>query len=76
MASKRATKLVCTIGPVSEDLLPDMVGAGMDVARVNLSHGSRLDHERMVKGVRDAAVILACLKVPAGMWRSQRPSTQ
>ena len=55
MASKRATKLVCTIGPVSEDLLPDMVGAGMDVARVNLSHGSRLDHERMVKGVRDAA---------------------
>jgi pyruvate kinase len=55
MAAKRATKLVCTIGPVSEDLLPDLVGAGMDVARVNLSHGSRDDHERMVKGVRDAA---------------------
>ena len=55
MAIKRETKLVCTIGPVSEDLLPDLVVAGMDVARVNLSHGSREDHERMVKGVRDAA---------------------
>lgn len=55
MAAKRATKLVCTIGPVSEDLLPDLVGSGMDVARVNLSHGSRDDHERMVKGIRDAA---------------------
>ena len=56
MASKRATKLVCTIGPVSEDLLPQLVEAGMDVARVNLSHGTREDHERMVKGVREAAV--------------------
>jgi pyruvate kinase len=56
MASKRATKLVCTIGPVSEDLLPQLVEAGMDVARVNLSHGTREDHERMVKGVREAAM--------------------
>jgi pyruvate kinase len=55
MASKRATKLVCTIGPVSEGLLPQLVEAGMDVARVNLSHGTQDDHERMVKGIRHAA---------------------
>jgi pyruvate kinase len=55
MAAKRGTKLICTLGPTSEDHLPELVAAGMDVARVNLSHGSREDHERLVKGVRDAA---------------------
>jgi pyruvate kinase len=55
MAAKRGTKLICTLGPTSGDLLRELVEAGMDVARVNLSHGSRDDHERLVKGVRAAA---------------------
>jgi len=53
--AERATKLVCTLGPASEHLLSDLVAAGMDVARVNLSHGSREDHERLVKAVRHAS---------------------
>jgi pyruvate kinase len=55
MATRRATKLVCTVGPASEPLLFDLVTAGMDVARVNLSHGTQEDHERLLKGVREAA---------------------
>ena len=51
----RATKLVCTLGPASADLVPDLVRAGMDVARINLTHGGREDHERLVRAVREAS---------------------
>ncbi len=51
----RRTKLVCTIGPASADLVPDLVAAGMDVARVNFSHGTRDGHRAAVAAVRDAA---------------------
>ena len=51
----RATKLVCTIGPASEGRLPELVAGGMDVARINCSHGSREDRDRYVAAVRDAA---------------------
>ena len=36
----RRTKLVCTIGPATVDRIDELVGAGMDVARLNFSHGS------------------------------------
>jgi len=49
------TKLVCTIGPASIDLVGDMVAAGMDVARVNFSHGTPDDHRNYVHAVRAAA---------------------
>lgn len=51
----RATKLVCTIGPASEDRLPELVGAGMDVARINCSHSTREDRDRYLRAVREAA---------------------
>ncbi len=51
----RATKLLCTIGPASEGRLPELVAAGMNVARINCSHGTRADHERLLGAVRDAA---------------------
>ena len=51
----RATKLVCTIGPATIDRVPDLVAAGMDVARVNFSHGSHEEHARAVERVRVAA---------------------
>lgn len=51
----RATKLVCTLGPASGGRIPELVEAGMDVARINLTHGSRRDHDRLVRAVREAA---------------------
>ncbi|MCS6847653.1 MAG: pyruvate kinase [Anaerolineae bacterium] len=51
------TKIVCTIGPASEDeaVLRGMIRAGMHVARLNFSHGSRADHERRIALVRRVA---------------------
>ncbi|HWH24947.1 MAG TPA: pyruvate kinase, partial [Candidatus Limnocylindria bacterium] len=37
---ERRTKLVCTIGPASVGLVRELVAAGMDVARINFSHGT------------------------------------
>src|SRR4029453_433603 len=48
-------KLVCTIGPASAERIGDLVAAGMDVARINFSHGSDEDHKAYVHAVRAAA---------------------
>ena len=54
----RRTKIVATIGPASRDLetLTRMVEAGMDVARLNFSHGNREIHAENAELVRRAAV--------------------
>ncbi len=51
------TKIVCTIGPASEDesVIRGMIHAGMSVARLNFSHGSRADHERRIALLRRIA---------------------
>lgn len=51
------TKIVCTIGPSSEkdDVLREMIRAGMDVARLNFSHGTHADHARRLALVRRVA---------------------
>ena len=53
----RRTKIVATIGPASRepDTLLRMVNAGMDVARLNYSHGTLKEHAETVRRVRDAA---------------------
>lgn len=53
----RRTKIVCTIGPAtsSPERIRELVQAGMDVARLNFSHGSRDDHKRVYELVRQAA---------------------
>jgi len=53
----RRTKIVATIGPASADpaVLARMIRAGMDVARLNLSHGSRAAHARSIRAVRRAS---------------------
>ncbi|MTA50224.1 MAG: hypothetical protein F2946_01680, partial [Actinobacteria bacterium] len=44
----RRAKIVCTIGPASEsaEQVDRLVAAGMDVARLNLSHGDHAEHQR------------------------------
>jgi pyruvate kinase len=53
----RRTKIVATIGPASREpeTLLRMVEAGMDVARLNYSHGTLEEHAETVRRVRDAA---------------------
>ena len=53
----RRTKIVATIGPASRDpeTLRRMVEAGMDVARLNYSHGTLEEHADTIRRVRDAA---------------------
>jgi pyruvate kinase len=51
------TRIVCTIGPASEspDTLQEMIRRGMNVARLNFSHGDFDHHGRMIAGIRAAA---------------------
>jgi pyruvate kinase len=57
VAPVRRTKIVATIGPACRDpeTLAQMVDAGMDVARLNFSHGTREEHAENVQRVRQAA---------------------
>ncbi len=50
-------KIVCTLGPAtsSPERIRELVEAGMDVARLNMSHGTHADHERSYRLVREAA---------------------
>ena len=50
-------KIVCTLGPAtsSPETIRQLIDAGMDVARLNMSHGSHEDHERSYRMVRTAA---------------------
>ena len=54
-APHRRGKIVCTLGPAVADRIPELVAAGMDVARLNFSHGDHADHEKVYRAVRDAA---------------------
>ena len=53
----RRAKIVCTLGPAtsSPERVRQLVDAGMDVARLNFSHGSHADHERAYLQVRKAS---------------------
>lgn len=51
------TKIVCTIGPASQspDMLTRLIKAGMDVARVNMSHGTHQFHAENIRNIRTAS---------------------
>ncbi|MFJ7950293.1 pyruvate kinase [Lysinibacillus sp. NPDC096418] len=53
----RKTKIVCTIGPASEspETLEKLIEAGMNVARLNFSHGSHEEHEARINTIREVA---------------------
>jgi pyruvate kinase len=54
---RRRTKIIATLGPATDQIqvLEGMIRAGVDVFRINLSHGSAEDHERRARMVREAA---------------------
>jgi pyruvate kinase len=56
-ARTRKAKIVCTLGPASgtEAMLRELMRAGMDVARLNFSHGTHEEHARMIERVRKVA---------------------
>ncbi|TLQ46606.1 pyruvate kinase [Streptomyces marianii] len=53
----RRAKIVCTLGPSTDsyEQIKALVDAGMDVARLNLSHGTYVDHEERYRHVRKAS---------------------
>ena len=52
----RKTKIVCTIGPASEkkEVLVKMIKAGMNVARINFSHGNFEEQKSKIEAVKAA----------------------
>ena len=55
MKDLKKTKIVCTIGPASNkrEVLREMILSGMDVARLNFSHGTHEDHKKVIDLIRD-----------------------
>lgn len=51
------TKIICTLGPASStgEVIEKMIRAGMDVVRLNFSHGTHEEHQAAMKAVREAA---------------------
>ncbi|MDQ3810197.1 MAG: pyruvate kinase [Chloroflexota bacterium] len=55
MERVRCAKIVATLGPATDGLEGDLVRAGLDVARLNFSHGTQQEHARRCAAVRAAA---------------------
>ncbi len=62
----RRAKIVCTLGPAVDgpDRIRELVAAGMDVARLNFSHGDHAEHQQRHNWVREAA---AAMERPVGI---------
>ncbi|GHO95962.1 pyruvate kinase [Reticulibacter mediterranei] len=58
----RRTKIVCTIGPAtnSEERIEALIRAGMNVARLNFSHGRQEEHATVIERVRSISTRLGC----------------
>ena len=50
----RKTKIICTIGPVTEsiEMLEKLAAAGMNVARLNMSHGDHESHAKIIQSIK------------------------
>ncbi len=57
LSTKRRTKIVATLGPASDNpkVIADIIAAGVDVVRLNFSHGKAADHQHRADMVRAAA---------------------
>lgn len=72
----RKTKIVCTLGPASSDYdtLKAMVQAGMDVVRLNFSHGDHLTHQNYIRTIRKVAAELKHpVAILARLTRAKNP---
>lgn len=51
----KKTKIICTLGPASEDkkIIAKMTEAGMDVVRLNFSHGTHEDYEKKIQTIKE-----------------------
>ena len=58
--TKRRTKIVCTIGPATgtPEMLEALMKAGMDVARLNFSHGTKESHGEVIERIRQISSAL------------------
>lgn len=63
----RKTKIVCTIGPASDsvEMLCSLMRAGMNVARLNFSHGTHESHQRTIDNVNPHTTKVACFQSAA-----------
>ncbi|MFC1995058.1 pyruvate kinase [Chloroflexota bacterium] len=54
---RRRTKIICTLGPASNSaiIIERLIKAGMNVARLNLSHGNNSEHSRSIQNIREIA---------------------
>ena len=50
----RKTKIICTLGPATDPVLPEIIKAGMNVERLNFSHGSHEEHKVRMDAVKAA----------------------
>lgn len=59
---KRHTKIICTLGPVSseEAMIGKMASRGMNVARINFSHGNHQQHQKIIDAVRSINAQQGC----------------
>ncbi len=59
--SKHRTKIVCTLGPATDSVqsIEELLKAGMNIARVNLAHGTHAEHASRISNVREASRRLA-----------------
>lgn len=64
----KKTKIVCTIGPKteSEEMLSKMLDAGMNVMRLNFSHGDYAEHGQRIQNLRN--VMSKTGKKPRSCW--------
>lgn len=76
---ERRTKIVCTIGPATDSaaVIEHIVKAGMNVARLNLSHGTYSEHIRRIQTLNRLSQGLACpiaklLDLPGPKYRTGR----
>jgi pyruvate kinase len=71
--NSRRAKIVCTLGPATDnpEVLCALITAGMDVARLNFSHGTHREHARRLRKLRELA--LTCGKPVAIMQDLQGP---
>jgi len=76
----KRTKIICTLGPATEDpaVISRMLKAGMNVARLNLSHGTHEEHEKKIKGLRSLSCVTAIMadlqgpRIRTGLFKNKK----